>query len=734
MSGRRVPPIVNSKTIPYKDGMTAIWMKDQDITNKKFKKWTALVTSVQDYIKWASHVPVLALVLHELTPTDYELLKVNRPTIQHLFVSQEVKNKYPIPSATILDTLHTLYPIIPHPYDGVLGHSLASVAILFHFTHLVDIPCSEAWSSSLKQLGIKQSIGLVPPSICLITQYFVHKVTKRAREFRQCLKNNLVCDHIDKVVLLNETDLTYEWSGMKGQEKVEQVIIGTRLTYKDLLKYTYDHVPSNTIVIYANADIYCNATLEELYSVNMRDKMFALLRWDEGSGPTDLKLFGPRVDSQDAWVVHSDSVKERTWDWSSFDYKLGTAGCDNRFTGDMFGMKFMISNPCHSIKTIHLHKTEIRDYNKHDIIQAKLYLYIHPASITYLEQSRSGPKTLVRMDDRKTTVKIRCLNPKQAQTYVIMLARENKFAWSHESDNIQPGSTLAVQQWSNAFMTGGGLVYDYKKIYAGPNETFDPYINNATIPSRTSFYGPVEKVDNILAIPSSQLTTFSNPDLYCIRYLSQAIQLYAKYHDISLNMFMPQNMLNMARTFKIRKDLTEPVQAIEWNPNVSVYAKNIYGFLPENIDVGPQDIQALRETWPPYSTVPETKFCVVLTDDLITPTFAETVLGPLIKMPIVCVGRKESGLEAYNKIQGASLCVLFNLPKQNDDCLKLWCLPRACPVLEFQNELKVVGEFQHFAAAADLTCWLMPLHKGPTEDLQGQIAGQVTEWLKVNTI
>jgi hypothetical protein len=734
MSGRRVPPIVNSRTIPHKDGYTIIWIKDQDITNKKFKKWTALVTSVQDYIKWASHVPILALVLHELSAADYELLKANRATIQHLFVSQAVADQYQIPSVIILDTLYTQYPIIPYPYDGVLGHSLASVAILFHFTHLVDIPCSEAWSSSLKQLGIKQSTGTAPPSVCLITQYFVHKVTKRAKEFRQCLKNNLACDSIDKVILLNEADLKYEWSGMKGQEKVEQVIIGTRLTYKDLIKHTYDHVPSNTLVIYANADIYCNSTLEELYSVNMRDKMFALLRWDEGSGPTDLKLFGPRVDSQDAWIVHSDSVKERTWDWSSFDYKLGTAGCDNRFTGDMFGMKFMISNPCHSIKTVHIHKTEIRDYNKQDIIQAKLYLYIHPSSITYIEQSRMGPKMLARLDDRKTTVKIRCLNPKQAQTYVIMLAREKKFVWSELTENIQSTSTLAVQQWSNAFMTGGGLVYDYKKIYAGPNETFDPFINGSTVPSRTSFFGSVEKVDNMLAIPSSQLTTFTNPDLYCLRYLSFAIQLYNKYPDISFNMFMPQGLLNMVRTFKVRKDLTDPVQAIQWNPNVGVYAKNIYGFMPENIDVGPQEIHALREAWPPYSTVPETKFCVVLTDDLITSTFVETVLGPLIKMPIVTVGRKEFGLEAYNKIQGASLCILFNLPKQDEDWMKLWCLPKGCPTLEFQNELKVVGEFQHFAAAAELACWFMPLHKGPTEDLQGQMAALVTEWLKVNTV
>lgn len=734
MSGRRVPPIVNSKTIPYKDGLTAIWLTNQDISNKKFRKWSGLVTSIQDYIKWSPRVPVLAVALHTLTPSEYELLKIHRTTIQHLFVTQEVAKEYTISNTFLIDNLCTQYPIIPFQHDGTEASSLAMIAILFHMTHIVDIPVSEKCSDAIKTLGIKQSLGAVPPDIWFITQYFVHKMTKRAKEFRQCLKNNLTCDAIDKVILLNESDLKYEWSGTKGSEKVEQVIIGTRLTYADLLKYTYEHVPDNTIVIYANADIYCNQTLEELYSVDMRNKMFALLRWDEVSGPDDLKIFGPRVDSQDAWIVHAASVKERTWDWSAFQYKLGTAGCDNRFTGDMFGMKFMISNPCNSIKTVHIHKTEIRDYNKHDIIQAKIYLYIHPSNITFIEQARSGPKLTGKIEGRNTNVKIRCLNQKQAQTYTVMLAREKKFVWSHETISVQPGSTLAIHNWTNAFMTAGGILYDYKKIYAGPGETFDPFITTSNIPSRTSFFGTVERVDNMLAIPSNQQSTFTNPDLYCIRYLAYAIQLYKKYPDINFNIFMPQGILNTIRTFKLRDNTEETIPAIAWTPNAGMYIKNVYGFLPETLEVSPLEIQTLRGAWPTFKDSSESKFCVVLTDDLITPAFATSVLEPLIKMPIVCVGRKEFGLEAYNKIQGASLCILFNLPKQDEDWMKLWCLPKGCPVLEFQNELKVVGDFQHFAAAADLECWFMPLHKGPTDDLQSQIAIQVGEWLKVNTI
>jgi hypothetical protein len=728
---RKIPPIINSRTIPYRDSSTLIWYKDQDRTNKKYKLWTGIVTSLSDYVKWCSSVPILAVVLFELPDADVPLLSQYRPNIPHLFVKQEVAKAQGLTNYYSIEALSKQYPIVSLDASTSPANTIAAIGLLFHFTQFVDIPCSPDWSTYVTSLNIRQATGIVPPSICLITQYFVHKITKRAKEFRQCLKNNLACDQIDRVVLLNETDLKYEWSSMRGSEKVDQVIIGTRLTYKDLLKYTYESVPSNTIVIYANADIYCTNTLTELYAVDMRDKLFALLRWDEQSGPEDLKLFGPRPDSQDAWIVHSDSIKSRTWDWSAFNYRLGTAGCDNRFTGDMFGMKFLVSNPCNSIKTVHIHKTEIRDYNRHDIIPAKLYLYIHPCPITYMDQSRTQDHKISKLAPRTTTVTIKSLNPKQAHTFVVMLAREKKYTWSHETPTVRTESAIEVSKLTNVFVGASGLLYDYKKTYLGPAEKSDPFITKSDIPFKTAFFSPCEQVESMLAIPAALRAYFTNPDLFCLYYLSYALQFYRAFPEINFGMYLPPVLQPLAQSFVMRPSSPDAIHAVAWSPDGTVYAKSAYGCLPDVFELSTNELTALRSAWPAYQPTATTQNCVVLTDTTLTEEFAAS-LAAIVGLPIVCVARTEYGLEAYTKIVGAKLCILFNMPKQDTDWMKLWCLPKGCPTLEFQNELKVVGEFQQFAAAAELDCWFMALHKGPIDDLQGQITTHVREWIKVN--
>lgn len=730
---RKTAPVINSRTITHRDSSTLVWYKDQDSTNTKFKLWTGIVTSLPEYVKWASKVPILAVVLHELPEADLPLLAQFRANSPFLFVKQEIATAYRLTNCHCIETLSKQYPIVTLDASTSLADTIAAVGLLFHFTHLVDVPCSPEWATYLTTLGIRQSTGAVPPALWVITQYFVHKVTKRAKEVRQCLKNNLDCDLVDRVVLLNETDLKHEWSSMRHSEKVHQVVVGARLTYKDLLKYTYESVPSNTIVVYTNADIYCTPTLKELYTLDMRDKMLALLRWDEQSGPEDLKLFGPRADSQDAWIVLSDSVKSRTWDWSTFNYKLGTACCDNRFTGDMFTMKFLVSNPCNSIQMVHIHQSDIRDYNKHELLLAKLYMYIHPSAITYIEQNRSSDHKFGKLEPRTTAVAIKSLVPKQAQTYVVMLAREKKYTWSHETATIRTEPALELSKWSNVFVGPSGLVYDYKKTYIGPAEKSNPFITASDIPLSTAFFSACETVETMLAIPVARRVQFADPDLYCLYYLAYALQLYRKFPDIHFHMFLPASLQTLAQTFVLRPNSSESIRASLWSPESTVYAKTVYGFLPDQFELSTNEIAVLRSAWPPYQLTTTTANCVVLTDDLLTEEFAKS-LSSSLGLSIVCVGRKECGLEAYKQIVGAKLCILFTLPKQEAHWNKLWCLPKGCPVLEFQNELKVVGEFQQFAAAAELDSWFMPLHKGPPEDMRGQIVTQLVEWIKVNPI
>jgi hypothetical protein len=177
--------------------------------------------------------------------------------------------------------------------------------------------------------------------------------------------------------------------------------------------------------------------------------------------------------------------------------------------------------------------------------------------------------------------------------------------------------------------------------------------------------------------------------------------------------------------FQVKPGYAGEFPLIAWNPGSVVYAKEVCGFLPSNTELSPNEIEALRSRWSGYQETTGNR-CVVLTDEILSLEFCTTVLGPLLSSyEIVCLSRTVFGIEAYKVLAGASLCLLYNLPKQDEQWAKLWALPKGCRVLEFQNELKVEGGFQHFANMAGFDTTLIPLHKGPIDDLQGQIVEQI---------
>ena len=725
-----VPPIINCTTSPLKNNKVLAWYRGDQPVLKRAEHFGAVVTSVQDLVKYRNSCPILVTILTSLTEEDVDLLLKNKDAASNYFVSQAVFSQVNWQqhhmNVVTLESLVQQYPILETPWDGSVLDAVIMATMLFHLNHIlvpVGTPLSSSRDITRYGLRISSIETFVVPEIWFITQYFVHGVTKRAKEIRQCLKNNMAQPYIDKIVLLNETNLSYEWSGSKGADKVIQEIIGTRLTYADLLRYTYEKVPSNTIVIFANADIYCNKSLSHLYSVNLADQMFALLRYDEGSGPEDLKLFGPRPDSQDAWIMLSNSVKSRDWkDFKTFHYQLGTAGCDNRFTGDMFAMRFLVSNPCHTIQTVHLHKTEIRNYNPRDIQPAKLYLYIHPCALIELVNAKEGTSKVFSLSPRQSSVQIKTLVPKKALTFCTMLARENRFKWSSEVANPWTAKVLPVYRWSKAFITSPGIVYDYKNLYTGSES--DAFFQKIGRNLEISFLKPVERADTMIAVPCATVQQMTHPDLYCLYYLSYVIQVLNQMEGAA-SFFIHQPCIPTLEAFQVKPGFTGNFPVIAWTPGSVVYAKEVYGCLPSAAELSPNEIEALRSRWSGYRDSMDTR-CVVLTDEIFTELFCTTVLAPLLpSYEIVCLSRTVVGPDAYKVLAGAGLCILYNLPKQDEQWAKLWALPKGCRVLEFQNELKVEGGFQHFAAMAGFDTTLFPLHKGPVDDLQGQIVEQI---------
>ena len=217
--------------------------------------------------------------------------------------------------------------------------------------------------------------SIVPGDIVLIQQYYIDKNAQRHAENKKCLFYNSHNDAITKIVLLNERMYSDEELGIKSS-KIVQVVTGKRLSYKDAM----DHVSHNEIngyIILSNTDIFFDRSVTNVMRSGLATtrKMFCQLRF-EYDGDTDLRkcrIFGPRPDSQDTWIWHSN-MKTTKAQRKILDIPLGTRGCDNKLAYLFNLLGFICHNEPHLIKTYHYHKSQIRNYSA-DSKKAELPYY-----------------------------------------------------------------------------------------------------------------------------------------------------------------------------------------------------------------------------------------------------------------------------------------------------------------------------------------------------------------------
>lgn len=213
--------------------------------------------------------------------------------------------------------------------------------------------------------------------IILIQQYFIHPNKKRHNEIVRCLINNVKNQFIDEIILLNEKIYNDEELGVKS-DKIRQVNIGIRMRYRDV----FDIIENENLegyIIFSNSDIYLDDSIEKLrYSKINNEKIFiSLLRFDIITN-TRYKIFGPRSDSQDTWILHSKfNIDKQIRNTGIFNFQFGKPGCDNKILYLMKILGFKLLNCPLTLKTFHIHNTEIRDYGVKDILN-KPYLYLEP--------------------------------------------------------------------------------------------------------------------------------------------------------------------------------------------------------------------------------------------------------------------------------------------------------------------------------------------------------------------
>ncbi len=298
-----------------------------------------------------------------------EFLKTNR--ISNLICLEEMKD---------------LYPHLGDAWNGSELDAFLLVAGLLRYRSIANAPEAQK-TDRFSKLGLHYESQENPAPLYWCTQYYKPEKAKRRREIDYCLQQNIQSKLIHQILLLSEKEETLP-EGANG--RVMQRVIGHRLTYSDVLEAALT-LPDNAVLAFANADICIDdVSWKQLWSVDLTSRCLALLRWNvpESGKLEDATLFGPRADSQDTWVVRVADIKAahaRGALKGIAGIPFGQMGCDNAFALEMFRAKFAIVNPARTLKTFHVHASEIRTYDVKDVVDRPVFLYIQPTGFHDLE-------------------------------------------------------------------------------------------------------------------------------------------------------------------------------------------------------------------------------------------------------------------------------------------------------------------------------------------------------------
>lgn len=614
-----------------------------------------------------------------------------------------------------LNQLLESYPYLLEPWNGTIQDAISLMALLTRYNRLVDCPVTESRRNMLGN-SFQVTEKIVPQESWLITQYFQHTDPIRAKEIRECLVKNCACPYLDRIVLLNEKDLSREWKNIPGANKITQVIIKRRLTYANFLQFVYDQVPANVFTILCNADIYMGASLCDLWRMDLTDRMFALLRWDDSADGEEPVLFGPRADSQDTWIFLSDSIKSRSWSYQTIDFPLGQPGCDNAFAGHMLRNRFVLSNPALTFQTFHLHNTNIRNYTMKDMIRSDLYINLVPTYLIDTKQEQTPKEKVQAICNELVTFEVQSSSISNEITYCTMLEKEGRYKWEPTVENHYFEPAIPVYRWKNACVTPNGLVYDPYTIYTGKHHDEDRF--NYWKNAKVDIFTPLQSAKKMLAIPFPDTSAFHSRSHYLLRYMARVLRLLQEHPDASfwvVKGMEPRFLRNLP--------------SIYFDENTSCWAEEVIGLLPSpaSLEIGREDVAILRSMLCTYPSVVK-RVCTVILSDMMNHQWITERLAPFLQKNSMWIIRMISEEDAYDSLVDSSLCLVMG-----DSWPLLWALPPGCCVIEFQQELALQGECQHLCHVADLNSWVLLLSKGSVTDVQQQIMEQLEKWYKKNS-
>ena len=636
-----------------------------------------------------------------------------------VFAKRRIADSLDYERVLVLEDMADAYPWVGEPLTDAAEHVLLFIAQLLrcstlvwpHFVERDNLPLParllyDHWTRTLGgRLQFAGPDDSFIPRTTLIQQYYDPPQGRRNREIKTCLANNVACPYIDRILLLNEK----EYADIPKSDKIEQRVLGSRMTYYDAFLTAQNSVAAGDFVLIANSDIWCNETLAHLWRIPMKEQslFLALLRWEE---PT--QIFGPRPDSQDMWIVARDSLTFPILK-SELDFPFGQSGCDNAIALEMMRKKLLVVNPAYTIKTMHLHRSNVRTYDPKQVLYRPFYLHVDPTAI-------QGTRVDTRMDtvlpDGELVKKWRSVRPSESFVRPIL---------SVEKDTTQtrytPASSSPLYRIrGGAFVSASGLVSDWRQMYVGPHKRWMSGWESA----RHTLLTQCVQVESALALPCSAAARGSL-SRWVLEYVPRVLAVYevlctSKANEANESASERESLPEFGAPSvpHIGEFLTacrwpglegKSVNVLPLLDDVQVYAADVWAVPPEDTDqlCTREDVARLRSLLPllpltatasaaaaAASTTPNAVLCVG--GDVLTSDWADSVRDYIlgvgwtvqILVPTDSFTTRSTALRAADWIIGSGEALDW-----------IWCAKKDATVLEFVNGDE---SHAHLAAASSL--------------------------------
>ncbi|MEL7444434.1 MAG: exostosin family protein [Pseudomonadota bacterium] len=193
--------------------------------------------------------------------------------------------------------------------------------------------------------------------IHLCAPYFLSGNEERQAEFDECLAGNIANPYISQITIFVDDAHAPNIQA----DKLRIVDISRRLTYKDWLEFSVSQ-PERTISVLSNTDILFDDTIAKLIAVFRKPNRFVALSRHERLDQC-LKQHPDPKWSQDVWAIDT-SCRISAEFAKSVDFPLGVPRCDNKLVYEAAVHGWDIVNPFPTIRAIHLHESQVRNYHK----------------------------------------------------------------------------------------------------------------------------------------------------------------------------------------------------------------------------------------------------------------------------------------------------------------------------------------------------------------------------------